>query len=71
MVIRENGNVGIGTTSPVGKLDVRGQISCQNGINIDPGNNNILINTSRHIAYQDNWTPVQITYSHQNEKLWR
>ena len=65
MRIDYNGNLGIGTDSPVGKLDVRGQISCQNGINIDPDNNNILINTARHINYQDNWTPVQITYSHQ------
>ena len=67
LTIDKDGKVGIGTEDPDAKLDVRGQIFCESGINIDPDNNTILINTARHIGHQDNWTPVQITYSHQGQ----
>ena len=66
--ILPRGNVGIGTTTPVAKLDVTGDINVSGKINVGPhdasgsGANTILIDTKRY----DGWTPVKIEQTYAN-----
>lgn len=56
----ENGNVGIGTSSPVSSLDVNGEIAIKYGsafrVNVPDGNSGNWTSSSNRVIFKTNWS---------------